>query len=167
MVVSGHGVTSTHKACVLWNRREAAYGTDSISSSHARDRWRAAVDIDIPPPGQSAADIIRHQWRTMLIIGAVDRGKAHTVSFSVSGSWWRVLGGGGGCRCWAEKYWPASDDHAGVRGCATLAEVATALYFVGAVSPVGHLLPMVIRHAAARREYAAFVLVNTTGLVTR
>jgi polynucleotide 5'-hydroxyl-kinase GRC3/NOL9 len=48
-----------------------------------------------------------------------------------------------------------------------LAEVQpAALYFVGAVSPVGHLLPMVVgTQQLVERAHAPFVLVNTTGLV--
>ena len=108
----------------------------------------AAVDIDIPATWeQSAADIIRHQWRTVLIIGAVDRGKSTYCQFLSQ----RLLVAGFGWRWWMpmlgrkilarqrRSRWgtPEAAQH--------LTEVQpTALYFVGAVSPVGHLLPMVI-----------------------
>jgi polynucleotide 5'-hydroxyl-kinase GRC3/NOL9 len=128
------------------------------------------VDIDIPATWErSAADIIRHRWRTVLIIGAVDRGKSTYCQFLSQ----RLLAAGFrvavvDADVGQKNIGPPATITLGYPEAAQcLAEVQpAALYFVGAVSPVGHLLPMVVgTQQLVARARAPFVLVNTTGLV--
>jgi polynucleotide 5'-hydroxyl-kinase GRC3/NOL9 len=130
----------------------------------------AAVDIDIPPPWErSAADIIRHRWRIVLIVGAVDRGKSTYCQFLSQ----RLLAAGFrvavvDADVGQKNIGPPATITLGYPEAAQrLVEVPPiALYFVGAVSPVGHLLPMVVgTQQLVERAQTPFVLVNTTGLV--
>ncbi|HEY7490357.1 MAG TPA: Clp1/GlmU family protein [Candidatus Tectomicrobia bacterium] len=125
-------------------------------------------EIDIPASWTwSAAEIAQRRWRKVLIIGAVDRGKSTYCAFLsryLMAAGWRVaivdadIG--------QKDIGPPATITLGYPD-ASLARVPpAALYFVGAVSPVGHLLPMVL---GTRRLVDAaqgeFVLINTTGLV--
>jgi len=131
-------------------------------------KHRRMSQIDIPASwAWSAAEIAQRRWRKVLVIGAVDRGKSTYCGFlsrHLLAAGWRVaivdadVG--------QKDIGPPATITLGSPD-ASLAKVQpTALYFVGAVSPVGHLLPMVI---GTRRLVDAaqgeFVLINTTGLV--
>ena len=126
--------------------------------------------MDIPVAWeQSATQIVQHKWRKVLVLGGIDRGKSTYCRFLSQ-------------RCL----------EAGIRVAVIDADVGqkdigppttltlgypqadvpwtqirpAAMYFVGATSPVGHLLPMIVglRHLldAAR---ASAVIINTTGLI--
>ena len=127
-------------------------------------------DIDIPASwARSVAEIARRQWRRILVIGAVDRGKSTYCRFlsqHLLAAGWRVA---------------IVDADVGQKdigppaaitlGYPALAQPLTtvrpaAWYFVGAVSPVGHLLPMVVgTKQLVEAAQAAYVIINTTGLV--
>jgi polynucleotide 5'-hydroxyl-kinase GRC3/NOL9 len=127
-------------------------------------------DIDLPDSWvRSAAAIARHQWRKILVIGAVDRGKSTYCRFLSQ----HLLAAG--CRV-AIVDADIGQKDIGPPAALTLGypepaqPLATvppaAWYFVGTVTPAGHLLPMVVGTKqlvdAAR---AACVIINTTGLV--
>jgi polynucleotide 5'-hydroxyl-kinase GRC3/NOL9 len=127
-------------------------------------------DMDIPVSwARSAAEIARRQWRRVLVIGAVDRGKSTYCRFlsqHLLAAGWRVA---------------IVDADVGQKdigppaaitlGYPALAQPLTAVlpaawYFVGAVSPVGHLLPMVVgTKQLVEVAQANCVIINTTGLV--
>jgi polynucleotide 5'-hydroxyl-kinase GRC3/NOL9 len=124
--------------------------------------------IDIPASwAWSATEIAQRRWRKVLVMGAVDRGKSSYCRFlsrHLLAAGWRVaivdadVG--------QTDIGPPATITLGYPD-ASLAKVPpAALYFVGAVSPVGHLLPMVLGTKrlvdAAQGE---FVLINTTGFV--
>lgn len=126
--------------------------------------------MDIPVAWErSATQIMQHKWRKVLVLGGIDRGKSTYCRFLSQ-------------RCLAAGIRVAVIDadvgqkDLGPPAALTLgypeAEVPwaeirpAAMYFVGATSPVGHLVPMLvgIRHLldAAR---ASVVIINTTGLI--
>jgi polynucleotide 5'-hydroxyl-kinase GRC3/NOL9 len=124
--------------------------------------------LDIPASWeQSAAAIIQHRWRKVLVIGAVDRGKSTYCRFLsryLLAAGWRValvdadVG--------QKDIGPPATITLGYPDASAVQAQPAAWYFVGAVSPVGHLLPMVI---GTRRlvdiAQGESVLINTTGLV--
>jgi len=145
--------------------------------------------LDVPDAWRrSAAQIAGHAWRTVLVLGATDRGKSTYCQFltrALCGAGTRVafvdadigqkdigppatvsLGFADGIEArGAGQGWPGcafADSAAGLPA-ARLA----GLYFVGHVNPVAHFLTIVIgtqRMAAAAAD-APFVLVDTVGLV--
>lgn len=126
--------------------------------------------VDIPDAWDNAAALIAaRRWRKVLILGAVDRGKSTFCHFLSQ----RLLAAG---RRVAVVDADVGQADIGPPAAITLGypEVGQALvavapqawYFVGAVSPVGHLLPMVVGvQQLTELARAPFVLVNTTGLV--
>jgi polynucleotide 5'-hydroxyl-kinase GRC3/NOL9 len=128
------------------------------------------VDMDIPTSWErSAAEIVEHKWRKVLIIGAVDRGKSTYCEFLSH----RLLAAG-----FRVAVVDADIGQKDIGPPATitlgypdpsqpLAEVEpVGLYFVGAVSPAGHLLPMVVgTRQLVDAAQAAFVVIDTTGFV--
>ena len=126
--------------------------------------------IDIPPSwSRSVEHILRHRWRKILVIGAGDRGKStychflcehlltaeHTVALVDADIGQKDIGP------------PAAI----TLGYPTLGQPLkhtspAGWYFVGAVSPVRHLLPMVVgTQQLIEQAQAQRVVVNTTGLV--
>jgi polynucleotide 5'-hydroxyl-kinase GRC3/NOL9 len=126
--------------------------------------------IDIPASwAWSAAEIMQHQWRKVLVIGAVDRGKStycHFLSQHLRSAGLRVavVDADVGQKDIGP---PATITLGYPEPALALAEVKpAALYFVGAVSPVGHLLPMVVgTRQLVDAAQGAFVIINTTGLI--
>ncbi|MEW5791701.1 MAG: hypothetical protein AB1790_09550 [Pseudomonadota bacterium] len=119
------------------------------------------MDLHVPSAWARSADsLLRRRWGRILVLGAVGRGKAVTAPFSASVSWrpaaWRL---------WWTRMWGQKD--IGPPACITLgylepgrplaALAPAAFYFVGAVSPRGHLLPMLVvaRRLLVRREPSA------------
>lgn len=136
--------------------------------SHQKGAHR--VMIDIPPSwAWSAAKIVQHKWRKVLVIGDVDLGKSTYCGFLSSqliaaGLRVAVVDADVGQKAIGPPaaitlgYPTASGLFSGLQ--------PTGWYFVGSVSPVGHLLPMVVGTKqlvdAAR---APVVVVNTTGFI--
>jgi polynucleotide 5'-hydroxyl-kinase GRC3/NOL9 len=128
------------------------------------------MDIDIPASWEwSAAEIAQHRWRKVLVLGDIDRGKSTYCRFLSH----RLLAAGGRV---ALVDADVGQKDIGPPATITLGypEAASALsavppvawYFVGAVTPVGHLLPMVIGvRQLVDAAQAAFVLINTTGFM--
>ncbi len=126
--------------------------------------------FDIPVDWErSAADIIRHRWRKVLIIGNVDSGKSTYGAFLSH----RFLAAGFGVAIVDADIGqkdigpPATITLGYPESTGPLADLKpAAVYFVGAVSPVGRLLPMVVgTRRLVDAAQAAFVLINTTGFV--
>jgi len=126
--------------------------------------------LDIPPTWrQLAADIIRHQWRKVLIIGHVDTGKSTFCTFLSH----QLLA--------AQFVVAIVDADIGQKDIGppttitmgypthnqSLADLQpAALYFVGAVSPAKRLLPMVVgSQQLVDAAQSDFILVNTTGFI--
>lgn len=126
--------------------------------------------IDIPPSwSHSVEQILRHRWRKILVIGTGDRGKStychvlcehiltagHTVALVDADIGQKDVGP------------PAAI----TLGYPTLGQPLqqtspAGWYFVGAVSPVRHLLPMVVgTQQLIEQAQAQRVVINTTGLV--
>jgi polynucleotide 5'-hydroxyl-kinase GRC3/NOL9 len=124
--------------------------------------------IDIPASWEwSAAEIAQHRWRKVLVIGAVDRGKSTYCGFLsryLLAAGWRVAMVDADVG--QKDIGPPATITLGYPDPSWAKVQPAALYFVGAVSPVGHLLPMVI---GTRRlvdpAQGECVLINTTGLV--
>jgi polynucleotide 5'-hydroxyl-kinase GRC3/NOL9 len=128
------------------------------------------LNLEIPAAwDRSATEIVQHRWRKVLVIGAVDRGKSTYCGFLSQ----RLLAAG--CRV-AVVDADVGQKDIGPPATITLGypypsraltEVQpVGLYFVGAVSPARHLLPMVIgTRQLVDAAQAAFVLINTTGFV--
>jgi polynucleotide 5'-hydroxyl-kinase GRC3/NOL9 len=127
-------------------------------------------DIDLPAAWtRSAMEIARRQWRKILVIGAVDRGKSTYCRFLSQ----YLLAAG--CRV------AIVDADIGQKDVGPPAAITlgypdqvqplitvrpAAWYFVGTVSPAGHLLPMVVgTRQLVDAAQAACVIINTTGLV--
>jgi polynucleotide 5'-hydroxyl-kinase GRC3/NOL9 len=128
------------------------------------------MDIEIPASWEaSVAAIIQGRWRKVLIIGAVDRGKStycHYLSQQLLAAGFRtaVVDADVG----QKDIGPPATITAGYPEAAVaLSGVRpVAWYFVGAVTPVGHLLPMVVGlRQLVDAAQAAFVLINTTGFI--
>jgi polynucleotide 5'-hydroxyl-kinase GRC3/NOL9 len=128
------------------------------------------VPIDIPAAwAWSAAEIIQHQWRRVLVIGDVDRGKSTYCGFLsqqllTAGFRVAVVDADIGQKdigppATITLGYPAQDQ--------PLEEVQPAAwYFVGTVSPTRHLLPMVVgTRKLVDAARAPFVVVNTTGFI--
>ena len=127
--------------------------------------------LDIPPAWDWSADqIVRHKWRTILILGAVDRGKSTYCRFLTR----RCLETG---RRVAVVDTDVGQKDIGPPATLTLGypEVAQSLtevapvawYFIGATSPAGHLLPMIVgARQLVDAAQADSIIINTTGFVT-
>jgi polynucleotide 5'-hydroxyl-kinase GRC3/NOL9 len=126
--------------------------------------------IDIPPSwSHSVEQLLRHRWRKILVIGAGDRGKStychvlcehlltagHTVALVDADIGQKDIG-------------PPAAITLGypTLGQPLMQTSPAGWYFVGAVSPVRHLLPMVVgTQQLVAQAQAQRVVVNTTGLV--
>jgi polynucleotide 5'-hydroxyl-kinase GRC3/NOL9 len=127
-------------------------------------------DIDVPASwARSATEVSRRQWRKVLVIGAVDRGKSTYCRFLsqhllAAGVRVAIVDADVGQK-------DIGPPAAITLGYPTPAQPLTTIlpaawYFVGAVSPVGHLLPMVVgTRQLVDAAQAACVIINTTGLV--
>lgn len=129
------------------------------------------TSIDIPSGWRRAATfILNHKLGKVLVLGASDRGKSTFCAYLA----WRLLQAG---------LTPALiDADVGQKDLGPPATITlgypqlnralkdlepTALYFVGAVSPTAHLLPMVVgTRQLLDRTDAPFVVINTSGLIT-
>lgn len=126
--------------------------------------------IDIPPAWEwSAGQIVQHRWRKVLVLGAVDRGKSTYCAFLSQ----RCLAAGlrvavVDTDIGQKAIGPPATLTLGYPEVAqSLAEVPPAAwYFIGATSPAGHLLPMIVglRHLLDLTR-AACVIMNTTGFI--
>lgn len=126
--------------------------------------------LDIPPAwAQAAAEILQHRWRTILVLGAADRGKSTYCRFLShflleAGQRVALVDADVG----QKSIGPPAALTLGYPQPGQPLETVTpaAWYFVGATSPVGHLLPVIVGVRqlldVARVPYR---LVNTTGLV--
>lgn len=126
--------------------------------------------LDIPSSWDwSATQILHNSWRKILVIGATDRGKSTYCHFLSQ----RLLAAGNSV---AIVDADVGQKDIGAPAAITLgypqADLAltqippAAWYFVGAVSPVGHLLPAVIgTRQLVDVARAARVMINTTGFV--
>ncbi len=130
-----------------------------------------ATSIDIPSDWRQAASLILdHKLRKILVLGASDRGKSTFCHYLL----WRLLQAG---------LTPAFiDADVGQKDLGPPATITlgypqldralqdltpAAMYFVGAVSPVAHLLPMVVgTRQLLDQTDAPFVVINTSGLIT-
>ena len=126
--------------------------------------------IDIPPAWEWSADqIVQHKWRKVLVIGAVDRGKSTYCGFLSrrcleAGRRVAVIDTDVGQK---EIGPPATLTLGYPEATQALAEVSpVAWYFIGATSPMGHLLPMIVglRHLVDSAR-AACIIMNTTGFI--
>jgi polynucleotide 5'-hydroxyl-kinase GRC3/NOL9 len=129
-----------------------------------------AARLDIPATWRRlAADIIRHQWRKVLILGHVDTGKstfcaflsqqilaAHFVAAIVDADIGQKDIGP-----------PSTITMSYPTGNPSLADLQpAALYFVGAISPAKRLLPMVVgSKQLVDAAQSDFILINTTGFI--
>ena len=126
--------------------------------------------MDIPGVWErSAAQIVQHRWRKILVLGSVDRGKSTYCRFLTQ----RCLAAG--------KRVAVIDADVGQKdiGPPTTMTLGypeadipwtqirpAALYFVGATSPVGHLLPIVVGiRQLLDTARAHVIIINTTGLI--
>lgn len=128
------------------------------------------MTIDIPAVWEwSASQIEAHRWRKVLVMGDVDRGKSTYCDFlsqHLLTAGFRV----------AVVDTDVGQKHIGPPATLTLGYPApaqpladvrpVAWYFIGAVNPVGHLLPMVVgTRQLVDTARGAFVLMNTTGFI--
>jgi polynucleotide 5'-hydroxyl-kinase GRC3/NOL9 len=132
---------------------------------------RAAAPPDIPAAWRrSAAQIARHRWRTVLVLGASDRGKSTYCHFLA-----RELCGTGEQVAFVDADIGQKDVGPPATVSLGFADAAAGLsaarlagfYFVGHVNPVAHFLTIVIgtqRMALAAAD-APFVVVDTVGLI--
>jgi polynucleotide 5'-hydroxyl-kinase GRC3/NOL9 len=127
--------------------------------------------LDIPPAWDWSADqIVRHRWRKILVLGAVDRGKSTYCRFLIrrcleTGRRVAVVDTDVG----QKDIGPPATLTLGYPEVAqSLAEVApVAWYFIGATSPAGHLLPMIVGvRQLVDAAQADYIIINTTGFVT-
>ena len=127
--------------------------------------------LDIPPAWDWSADqIVRHKWRKILVLGGVDRGKSTYCRFLTrrcleTGQRVAVVDTDVG----QKDIGPPATLTLGYPEVAqSLAEVPpVAWYFLGATSPAGHLLPMIVGvRQLVDTARAAYVIINTTGFVT-
>ena len=127
--------------------------------------------LDIPPAWDWSADqIVRHGWRKILVLGAVDRGKSTYCRFLIrrcleTGQRVAVVDTDVGQKDLGP---PATLTLGYPEVARSLAEVApVAWYFIGATSPAGHLLPMIVGvRQLVDAAQAAYIIINTTGFVT-
>jgi polynucleotide 5'-hydroxyl-kinase GRC3/NOL9 len=128
------------------------------------------MDMDIPPGWEwSAQTIIDRKLRKVMVLGSVDSGKSTYCGYLAR----RIMEAGADA---ALVDADVGQKDVGPPGCITLGlfhaasgsldSKPAAFYFVGAVSPMKHLLPMVVGAGSlAHASRAPFVLINTTGLI--
>ena len=128
------------------------------------------ASIDIPPSwDRSIARIVKYRWRKVLVVGATDRGKS---------TYCRVLAHRLGAAGFQVAFVDADIGQKDIGPPATIslaypeaeADLAQArlagLYFVGAVNPTGHLLPITVgTRRLVDAAKAPFVIIDTTGLI--
>ncbi len=127
-------------------------------------------ETDIPPAWQAAAArILKKRWRKILVIGATDRGKSTYCRFLI-----RYLCAAGHKTAFVDADVGQKDGGPPATITLTYGETEPApcqqglagIYFVGAVTPVGHFLPMVVgTRRMVDMARASFVVINTTGLI--
>jgi polynucleotide 5'-hydroxyl-kinase GRC3/NOL9 len=127
--------------------------------------------LDIPLAWEwSVGQIVQHKWRKILVLGAVDRGKSTYCRFLTrrcleAGRRVAVVDTDVGQK---EIGPPATLTLGYPQAAQSLAEVQpVAWYFIGATSPAGHLLPMIVgvRQLVDAARAACFII-NTTGFVS-
>lgn len=126
--------------------------------------------LDIPSAwAQSAAEILQRRWHTILVLGAADRGKSSYCRFLVhhcltAGQRVALLDADVG----QKAIGPPATLTLGYPQPEQLLDAVppAAWYFVGATTPVGHLLPVIVgvRHLLDTAR-ATYRIVNTTGFV--
>lgn len=126
--------------------------------------------MDIPATWERSVDLIlRQRWRLLLILGAVDRGKSTYCHYLSQ----RLLATGASV---ALVDADVGQKDIGPPATITLGYpqvspervplVPSAWYFVGAVTPARHLLPVVLgTRQMVERARATYIIVNTTGFV--
>jgi polynucleotide 5'-hydroxyl-kinase GRC3/NOL9 len=128
------------------------------------------LNIDIPADWErSVKKILLNNWRKILVLGAVDRGKSTYCKFLSH----RLMEAG-----FKVAIVDADVGQKDIGPPATITlgypelfqELAiikpASLYFVGTTSPVGHLLPMVVgTRRIVDSSRAFFTIINTTGLI--
>ncbi|QBQ56169.1 Clp1/GlmU family protein [Nitrosococcus wardiae] len=127
--------------------------------------------IDIPASWRTAAEqILKQQWHRILVIGATDRGKSTYCGFlgqtlSAAGLKVAFVDADVGQK---DVGPPATISLAYFDEALELSQTPlAALYFVGAVSPIGHFLPVVVgTKRMVEAAQASFVIIDTSGLVT-
>lgn len=126
--------------------------------------------IDIPPAWEwSVTQIMQHQWRKVLVIGGVDRGKSTYCTFLsqrclAAGRRVAIIDTDIGQKAIGP---PATLTLGYPEASQSLAEVPpVAWYFIGATSPTGHLLPMIVGlRSLLDITRAACIIINTTGFI--
>jgi polynucleotide 5'-hydroxyl-kinase GRC3/NOL9 len=127
-------------------------------------------DVDIPAEWKQCAERIREdRRRIVLVLGASDRGKSTWCDYLA-----RHLSSSGLAVGFVDADIgqkdvgpPATVSYSRVRGPGGLKEAGLAdFYFVGAITPVGHFLELVVgtRRMLERAE-EPFVIIDTTGLI--
>ncbi len=126
--------------------------------------------IDIPAPWrQSAQDILAERWRKILVLGEADCGKSTFCRYLAD-----TLTAAGFATDFVDADIGQKD--VGPPGTVSLAHLsapgswsdttASALYFVGALTPAGHFLPLVVgTRRLVDAAQAPFVIIDTTGLI--
>ncbi len=131
---------------------------------------KASSDIDIPDSWEKAAfSILSNRYRKIFVLGGIDRGKSTFCRYLAES----ILEAG-------EKvaYVDADVGQKDIGPPATITlgypNLATSLdhispmayYFVGSVSPEGHLLPMIVgTKKMVEAARVPFIIINTTGLI--
>ena len=126
--------------------------------------------IDIPLAWEwSARQIVQHKWRKVLVLGAVDRGKSTYCGFLSrrcleAGLRVAVIDTDVGQKDIGP---PATLTLGYPEATRSLREVPpVAWYFIGATTPVGHLLPMTVGlRQLVDSTRAACLIINTTGFI--
>ena len=128
------------------------------------------MTLDIPASwAWSAAKIVQHKWRKVLVIGDVDVGKSTYCGFLSD----QLIAAG---RRVAMVDADVGQKAIGPPGTITLGYPTAsggiadlqpaAWYFVGSVSPIGHLLPIVVgTKQLVEAAQSAVVVINTTGFI--
>ena len=127
-------------------------------------------DLDIPRSWENAAGrILSNRWRKVLVIGGIDRGKStfcrylsevilisgHEVSFVDADVGQKDVGPPSTITL---SYPNLLNEFENIE--------PAAFYFVGSVTPEGHLLPMVVgTKKMVEISRTPFVIINTTGLI--
>jgi polynucleotide 5'-hydroxyl-kinase GRC3/NOL9 len=142
----------------------------------SRRRWahetirETRMELDIPAAWEwSAAQIARQRWRKILVLGDVDCGKSTYCRFlsdylMATGVRVAIVDADVGQKAIGP---PATITLGYPQETPTSAVIEpVAWYFVGTVTPVGHLLPMVLgTRQLVEAARAPYVLINTTGFI--
>ncbi len=127
-------------------------------------------DLDIPPLWENAANrIVSNRWRKILVMGGIDRGKSTFCKYLAgvileSGYEVAVVDADVGQKDIGP---PATITLGYPTLIGSFEDIEpTAMYFVGSVTPEGHLLPMVVgTKKMVEIVKTNFVIINTTGLI--